>query len=306
MIEKRGGGAPTNNAPERLLRKFSGFTLDLLELKRRILSCHPEDGGRRILKKNVQGIFRYAQNDRKCAFTLAEVLITLGVIGIVAAMTLPSAMGKYNEHVTINSLKTTYSILQNAYTKAVAEDGTPDTWTSQSYVSVMSEEFLNKFAKQIRFINLCGRDTSKICLKNRYKTLSGDLSDLQDSWATSARGVMYNGNIVVFYITQANCTRDLGDSKMLKSGCGWVFVDVNGQNKPNQIGRDGFYFWISKYGVIPMGTEAETFETTNFQNSCSDSKTQRGWACAAWVLFNENQDYLRCSDLDWNGKHKCK
>ena len=39
------------------------------------------------------------------AFTLSEVLITLGIIGIVAAMTLPALIGNYQKHVTVNKLK---------------------------------------------------------------------------------------------------------------------------------------------------------------------------------------------------------
>lgn len=57
----------------------------------------------------------------KVAFTLAEVLITLGIIGIVAAMTLPVLMGKYVERERITALKKTYSLLQQAFEIAVVK-----------------------------------------------------------------------------------------------------------------------------------------------------------------------------------------
>lgn len=41
----------------------------------------------------------------KKAFTMPEVLITLGIIGIVAAITLPALIGKYQKIQTINQLK---------------------------------------------------------------------------------------------------------------------------------------------------------------------------------------------------------
>lgn len=53
-------------------------------------------------------------NKRRSAFTLAEVLITLGIIGIVAAMTLPNLLGNYRKNVTENKLKVAYSNISNA------------------------------------------------------------------------------------------------------------------------------------------------------------------------------------------------
>ena len=243
---------------------------------------------------------------KRNAFTLAEVLITLGIIGIVAAMTLPVLTKKYHESVTINAVQASYSLLQNAYLNLVNDYGSPENWSSQSYVSVMSENYLNLFAKQLKFSKLCGRDITKTCLGNRYVTLSGSLSDIQDSMTTSARGILSNGNLIVFYITQANCNRNLGNTKLLQNVCGWVFVDINGQRKPNKIGEDGFYFWISKYGMVPIGTPDETFEVTSFKTSCSDLSSHYGWGCSAWLLINKNMDYLKCNGLDWDSKTSCK
>ena len=62
------------------------------------------------------------------AFTLAEVLITLGIIGIVAAMTLPGVMGKFREKATVTKLKKFYSVLSQGYIFATEEFGTPDVW----------------------------------------------------------------------------------------------------------------------------------------------------------------------------------
>ena len=62
------------------------------------------------------------------AFTLAEVLITLGIIGIVAAMTLPAVVSKYKEKVLVERLKQTYSIFSQAFLRAVQENGPADSW----------------------------------------------------------------------------------------------------------------------------------------------------------------------------------
>lgn len=60
---------------------------------------------------------------RKGAFTLAEVLITLGIIGVVAALTLPSLIQKYQEQVLENQLKKMYSTISQGIQKAMADDG---------------------------------------------------------------------------------------------------------------------------------------------------------------------------------------
>lgn len=58
----------------------------------------------------------------KYAFTLAEVLITLGIIGIVAAMTLPALIQKNNSIALETAFKKSYSNLYNAYMMVIAEE----------------------------------------------------------------------------------------------------------------------------------------------------------------------------------------
>ena len=64
--------------------------------------------------------------EMKKGFTMAEVLITLGIIAIVAAMTLPSLVQNYQEKVTVNRLKKVYSTLSQLYLLVSEIDGPPD------------------------------------------------------------------------------------------------------------------------------------------------------------------------------------
>lgn len=45
---------------------------------------------------------------------------------------------------------------------------------------------------------------------------------------------------------------------------------------------------------------------SSFEDKCDISKPKTGTSCSAWVIYNENMDYIRCSDLSWGGKTKCK
>ena len=60
-------------------------------------------------------------------------LITLGIIGVVAAMTLPSIVQKHQEKVTVSKLKKIYSNVSQAYLNAIRENGSPENWGMTVY-----------------------------------------------------------------------------------------------------------------------------------------------------------------------------
>ena len=83
------------------------------------------------------------------AFTLAEVLITLAIIGIVAALTIPSLITKYKKTVTVNKLKKFYSVMSNATNLAIAEYGPMENWDGFSSAR-NPEEVKNWFHKYLK------------------------------------------------------------------------------------------------------------------------------------------------------------
>ena len=111
--------------------------------------------------------------------------------------------------------------------------------------------------------------------------------------------------MIIRYFANSDCNSEHGDTEILKSICGEFSVDINGNKLPNQTGKDVFYFFIAKQGVIPAGTKDETRRWSNFSDECM-ATTAGGVGCTAWVVYNENMDYLHCRDLSWTGKHSCK
>ncbi len=65
----------------------------------------------------------------KNGFTMAEVLITIGIIGLVAAMTLPTVVNKYQERVTVTKVTKFYSIMNQAILQATTEHGNINDWS---------------------------------------------------------------------------------------------------------------------------------------------------------------------------------
>ena len=91
------------------------------------------------------------------AFTMAEVLITLGIIGIVAAMTLPAVMGKYQKKVTVEKLKKFYSVITNAARLSEYENGEMADWEfpKQGYDANMNTFFRRYYMPYLKDAKEC-------------------------------------------------------------------------------------------------------------------------------------------------------
>ena len=114
--------------------------------------------------------------------------------------------------------------------------------------------------------------------------------------------LLADGTLVIFHVSSGfkNCSTD---ALNYYSNCADIYVDTNGYYKgPNQFGKDSFLFAMKKDRIIPYGTKRES---PKFSQACNKYSSY-GYDCTAWVIQNENMDYLHCDDLDWNKKIKCK
>ena len=107
----------------------------------------------------------------KRAFTLAEVLITLGIIGVVAALTMPSLMANYKKSVAKNQFKKTYSTLTNAFNQTVQELGENIDCTNENYSESdrpqACKELWNEFVKNLNVVKYCETDAyAQGCVPN--------------------------------------------------------------------------------------------------------------------------------------------
>ncbi len=240
-------------------------------------------------------------------FTLAEVLIVLGVIGVVAALTIPTVINNANEAQTVSSLKKAYSTLSQAYSQAVQEYGTPEGWTiSPSFTAEASSDFYNKLSPYLKVAKDCSADSG--CFAPLYKNSNGDGFNYGNiDSGVKHKFVLTDGTAMGISVYYNDCSGYLGASTVLKNWCATVWVDINGTKAPNKAGHDLFDFQINQQGISPTGSALQDSQGTF--NYCGKKNNfdlpLAGLGCTAWVIYNENMDYLKCSDLSWDGKHKC-
>ena len=185
----------------------------------------------------------------KTAFTLAEVLITIGIIGVVAAMTLPILTGKYQHKVLESQFKKTYANLQTAINTVNSENGIPyECYTLKNggnYYYNQCNEFWPKVLEQYKSIKLCGDWKNTEC-RPKYKSKAEVI----------AAGGTINNQACSFPI-DSHYAYNLNDGSMIylyngpESGYNnhnslFFGFDVNGTKGPNKWGYDLFYLNLYK------------------------------------------------------------
>lgn len=188
-----------------------------------------------------------------CGFTLAEVLITLGVIGVVAAMTIPTLISEYKKRTVIEQLKGFYSTFSQAIKLSEIENGAISSWTFAGYYSS---------ADNMTFFNTYLKDYFSYSNVENYNSslpANGILVYLNNGTAFHLAG-----DLVVFYLHPH-----------------WG----------NQIdGRDIFYFYlgstVGSKSITPYaGTlQPRSFYLQNLTSHCGYSLNSNRRDCAALIM----------------------
>ena len=172
-------------------------------------------------------------------FTMSEVLITLGIIGIIAAMTLPALIGNYKMLIYEVAFKKQYGLLQNTMNILTVENGTNRCYTyfpgGMSY-KISADDcsfFENELVKKLNLNKLNNDD-----FKNEYAKLNEVLASggesinrnyNYDSAVSGAHSyISKDGTIFMFYIQN-------------------IILDVNGTKGPNKWGYDVFFMGWSNH-----------------------------------------------------------
>lgn len=214
-------------------------------------------------------------------FTLAEVLITLGIIGVVAAMTIPTLMNNIQDSEFHTAAKKAFSTISNA-TERIVYENSGTIWDNSSANSVIiSKNMADEYAKYFSFITEDTNDKIQsqtiLCYKSNYACMP----------PVSARYALLlkDGMTLKFYSDQS-CSNTLSTGNGAR--CGDVMVDTNGNKPPNMYGRDVFDFFIVKdnnnnYKVVPAGKDIDS----GYDCIVNSSDYTKSLGCTEYVINNQ-------------------
>lgn len=190
--------------------------------------------------------------NKKTAFTLAEVLITLTIIGIVAALTIPTLINNYQKKQYVTSLKKFYSTFNEALTELAVDRGCTGNLactglfvTGATPLSVGEE-----LVKYFKVAKNCKDEVNLGCMPtDTLHNWDGSDPSNTENWDASTDAYKFttlDGASIVFQ-PYDSCSTSISANitDHMTQVCGEVYVDVNGIKKPNIIGRDTFGFWLT-------------------------------------------------------------
>ena len=235
-----------------------------------------------------------SQAAKRVAFTLAEVLITLGIIGVVAALTLPTVINNIKHKQLETAFKAAYSIFSQTVMNMKREDGEGIKATYSKY-----DEDLKTYPKYDEFkVNFYKYSGLKVVGKCNYKGIT------IRNYNNTAEANAYAGR----NIQPSETGYDLLSNGMcsflfINASQPMLYVDINGTKGPNLFGHDFFHFIIDendKLNTLKMTKlySDEELEKGNFPypfiagHPCSTKSKQQGngVGCTYYAIINQNPD----------------
>lgn len=216
------------------------------------------------------------------AFTLAEVLLVVAIIGITAAIALPNLSQNVDEDKYIMLTKTTYNELDSGFARMLANKSLEEIYTDAGATTsaAKAKAIVDELSKYVKMGTNCGNEITK-CHNSSKKYVEYDGSSIEDktfgkSFSDAAAAfTLPSGAVTIIY------TGDVFN----------VYFDVDGVKGPSKKGVDIFDVKIVDDGLDVV--------TINGENLSPD------YSALSWVLSIGNMDYLHCNDLNWSTKHQC-
>lgn len=220
----------------------------------------------------MNNIFRIKLKNYYPAFTLAEVLITLGIIGVIAAMTLPSVIGNAKNKQRSATLKKAYTILSQAILMSTQEHGDVTEWELAPYHTKGMLNWTNEYiGKYFKIVSACeDGDTKAPCANSLDRICNADNPSKCSSIGLYTALYVLNDGSNIYIFSGGNPIN--GKSDFLH-----ILIDTNGIHKPNLFGKDVFTFTLSlSNNMKPLQSYPLPDKKTreSLLNSCQNTSSQ--------------------------------
>ena len=224
--------------------------------------------------KHIRQKLQQVKNKHRKAFTLAEVLVTLAIIGVLAAVVIPGLLNSYQEKQFKIQAKKKFTELSQITLKLQAENN--GTLVGLFVDPANDNTVRDKYLQHMRGIKkTCNAGGSTECWHSEWKWLNGN--SFTDSLGYTSRAVLNDGTLLAFDYIDSNC---------LPHRCAYIIIDVNGFKGPNTVGKDIFFMSIVRErGLVP---HSYTCPVSGDLTTSSCVSTGEGRGCIKQVLANED------------------
>lgn len=218
----------------------------------------------------------------KKGFTLSELLMALTIVGVIAVLTVPVMMNNVHNKMFATQVKNMSAMIEQLAQDQLLVHRTRDL-SDTDFAD--PEELLSD--KHFAITKTCTAETAlKDCWKTAadgkdkvtYKTLNK--TDYISGGMRQKTIILKNGVILSF-------SRGSETEQSLHGGTisGYFYMDINGNDKPNILGRDMFWVWITNKGHVVGENYARSRSYTLQQSinrckssgECYDALVDSGW-----------------------------
>ena len=217
------------------------------------------------------------------AFTMSEVLLAMTIIGIIAALTVPTLKRHTDSKEFLTGAQKAYATIAQTTTLLETENGPLQFWRWADDTTIGE-----MYAKKMNTIEDCKKAGG--CFKDDYAptTLGGSGGTNYNqggtyTFATADGMVWIYEKIGTYNRNTRECNGSEGN--YIKNTCGVFRVDTNGSDEPNTIGVDLVCFQVRADGVYPCGGGEDAEDT-----DCTDDSST-GWGCSAKMLKEKSIDW---------------
>ena len=252
--------------------------------------------------------YTLSQNVKK-AFTLVEILLAIGILGVVAVVTIPPLVKNYQKSQYVTALEKAYTAFNQVLKQMAADAGCVNDLRCSGLFATgtTNQVFGDEFIKYIKVIKNCGISTGQGCwsVSTNANYDGTSITDYYFDNSSEYKFITADGMSVQIANYSNNCTQgginsSTGALGYMSQVCGFIIFDVNGHKEPNDRGRDVFHFFITNGNgafLYPSGGKDDNFTGSNQwwndagRNGCSNSE-KMGYYCPGRIIENNWQmDY---------------
>lgn len=179
----------------------------------------------------------------KKAFTMAEVLITIAILGVVAAMTLPALRSDVDKKTWETGLQTTQSVVNSGFAQMLALENAEVLDETELWASVITADVTKENSNVKKQLDLYFKID---------KTADGSPVKVYDTGLKASTALAKTWRI--YLPNTATLNMALHKASGINGNYADIYVDVNGDKKPNTFGKDIYKFHLSGNGKLVQDT----------------------------------------------------